>query len=321
MMSDQLLAELLRVADQAATRGLQPPFAIGLSGGADSVALLLACHQARLPVVAFHVNHQLQAPANEWESFCGDLCTSLGVPFTSRRIQVERAGGESLEAVARQYRYEALQDMMVQQGLQVLLTAHHADDQLETVLLQLFRGSGLGGLAGMATWAPWPTGTSDLSLCRPWLNQPKAALLAFLREHQQAFIEDPSNTDTRYRRNYLRQTVIPGLREAFPQLDASVEKLSRQVSHLRQEWREEAELFFNQHCDELGRLNGKAWRLLEPQQRQRILHQWLKNNGVRLDERKTLELDEQLMRERGGVRRVASTVAVGVKQGWFEVLH
>ncbi len=315
------LPALVRDVAQHAGKG---SVAVGLSGGVDSMALLLACHQAQLPCIVIHINHQLQRQAAQWVQFCADVCARLGMQFESRCVTVIRPGGDSLEACARIERYLAIAQVMQTRGCRLLLTAHHADDQLETVLIQLFRGSGMAGLAGMAAVGKWPSipainagEYADLQIARPFLTVPKQALVDFVRDQGHTHIEDPSNADGSYRRNFLRNDIIPKLREAFPQIDPSIQRLARQVGTLKNEWAQEAEWHLGQLCRADGALDGKAWRLLNEPVRRRILRAWLARYGIGVDERQTIELEAQLLSQRGGLRRVSAHAAVLVKSSWF----
>lgn len=205
------------------------PLAVALSGGADSTALLLACAE-RWPgqVEALHVHHGLQAAADEFERHCVALCARVGVPLKVRRVDARHASGESPEAVAREYRYEAL-DALVSSGslTQTVLVAQHADDQVETILLALSRGAGLRGLAAMP--ARWMRG--DVAYARPLLEVPGEAIRAWLRLRGETWVEDPTNASERYTRNRIRARLLPVLEAAFPQFRTT---FSRSAAHAAQ---------------------------------------------------------------------------------------
>ena len=208
--------------------GLPGPLGVACSGGADSVALLLAAHR-RWPgqVVALHVNHGLQAAAADFERFVGDLCTRLGVPLGLHSVVAAHRLGESPEDAARQARYRGLADMAKAQGLSHVLLAQHADDQAETVLLALSRGAGVSGLAGM----PVEMDRHGMRFVRPWLSQRGADLRSWLQGQGQTWCEDPSNQDARYTRNRLRHVMLPGLDAQFPGFVACV---ARSAAHCAQ---------------------------------------------------------------------------------------
>lgn len=189
-------------------------FCVALSGGMDSVALLHFLHhtlKTSEPIVALHVNHHLQADADSWQTFCEDLCQGWHIPLEVISIQVAQRAGDSLEANARAARYEALFSRL--SAGDVLLTAHHADDQAETVLLQLLRGAGSKGLAAMPVQIENQLGIIHY---RPFLGVTRTAIEAYVQENQLTHINDLSNENIAFDRNYLRQQVIPLLRQRWP---------------------------------------------------------------------------------------------------------
>ncbi|WP_430869744.1 tRNA lysidine(34) synthetase TilS, partial [Cupriavidus basilensis] len=209
--------------------------AVALSGGRDSVALLHALRAAvassslPLRVVGLHVHHGLQAQADEWDVFCASLCRDWQLPFYSRRVTVSQQHGEGLEAAARRARYAALEAMCDEAGAELLLFAHHLDDQVETVLLRLFRGSGLAGLGGMPRLRRLGA-RQQIVLLRPWLDVARDDIDAYCVAHALAWIDDPSNDDPRFARNALRGQ-MPALVAAFPALRANV---AQAAAHLAQ---------------------------------------------------------------------------------------
>ena len=194
------------------------PLAVALSGGADSTALLLACAR-RWPgqVVAVHVHHGLQAAADLFERHCVSLCAALDVPLIVRRIDARHGPGESPEEVARTLRYRELDAAVRADDGTVaypsVALAQHADDQVETLLLALSRGTGVAGLAAMP--ARWQRG--DVQYARPLLDVPAAAIRDWLRARGATWVEDPSNASDRYTRNRIRAQVLPALEAALPQ--------------------------------------------------------------------------------------------------------
>lgn len=224
--------------------------AIALSGGLDSSALLHLAHawaRTATPAVppgpaassspapvaprlyAFHVHHGLSPNADAWLAHCERECAALGITFASRRITLaDKSAGT--EAAARKQRYAALGALCREHGITLLLTAHHQDDQAETILLQLLRGSGPAGLSGMdaANRAPGLLGSEDILLARPLLTAGRAEMEAYVREHAIAHIEDESNADQRYARNALRHSVMPQLERAFPGYQ---ERFARSARH------------------------------------------------------------------------------------------
>ncbi|MFC0254024.1 tRNA lysidine(34) synthetase TilS [Massilia consociata] len=218
-------------------RTQHPPtsVAIACSGGLDSMVLLHLAHAwaagQGVALHAFHVHHGLSPNANAWLAHVGEACARLGIGFDHRRVDVQ-PGKTGIEAEARKQRYAALGDMCRAHGVPLLLTAHHLDDQAETVLLQLLRGSGPAGLSGMDTSnrAPGLLGDPDLVMARPLLSLSRAALEACAREVGLAWVEDESNSDPRYARNALRHQVMPALAAAFPGFQ---QRLARGAAHVQ----------------------------------------------------------------------------------------
>jgi tRNA(Ile)-lysidine synthase len=209
----------------------KPGIAVALSGGLDSMVLLRLAHaHARahgFHLHAFHVHHGLSPNADAWRDHCAAAAADLGIPFDWRAVAVAK-GKSGIEAAARKQRYAALGDMCRAHGADVLLTAHHLDDQAETVLLQLLRGSGPAGLSGMdaANRAPGLLGDERLLIARPLLGVARADLEALAREEGIRWVEDESNSDPRYARNALRHQVMPALAAAFPGFQQRVARSS-----------------------------------------------------------------------------------------------
>ncbi|MDX1380756.1 MAG: tRNA lysidine(34) synthetase TilS, partial [Xanthomonadales bacterium] len=202
---------------------------VALSGGTDSTALLHACTSLRdaldAPLAAVHVNHGLYPDADAWQARVVSLCERLDVPLECQRVHVDRGAGGGPEARARDARYAAFEGLLDKD--EVLLLAHHADDQAETVLLHLLRGSGVDGLAGMPETRPLGAGR----LARPLLGVRRAALEAYLRVHEMGWIEDPANDDRRMDRNWLRGELLPLLEARFP---GAAARLARSARHCRE---------------------------------------------------------------------------------------
>ncbi len=211
---------------------------VALSGGLDSVLLLHSA--ARVfgrtgNLTAIHVNHQLQPNASKTEDFCKRLCQSLEVPCQTIRVEVnastpsDTAGSGGLEEAAREARYRAFESCLGEGDL--LLMAHHGDDQAETVLFRLIRGTGVAGLSGM----PVSRALGKGALYRPFLGVSRQNLEAWAKEQGIDWIEGPSNRDQRFDRNFLRQSIIPALRERWP-------SLNRRLASTASACRESAEL-------------------------------------------------------------------------------
>jgi tRNA(Ile)-lysidine synthase len=221
---------LARVKAVDAAYGSQAILAVAYSGGADSTALLVET-QKQYPkqTIAFHVHHGLQAAADDFVRHCQAFCDALKVPLHVAYVDAKHASGESPEDAARGARYKALVELAKSNGVvgtggKVLL-AQHADDQVETLLLALSRGAGLGGLSAM----PAQFERGGVQFERPMLNQKAADIRAKLKEGGTAFIEDPTNVDKAFTRNKIRLDLLPALQTAFPQYR---ETFSRSISHI-----------------------------------------------------------------------------------------
>lgn len=182
---------------------------VGLSGGVDSVVLLDLVSQIKnVPVSAVHVNHQLHPRSDEYESFCIALGKKYQLGVHCQRVAVSEQG--SLEARAREARYDVFEQHLVQGDL--LLLAHHADDQVETVLFRLFRGGRVPGLEGM----PVTRAIGKALLHRPLLGVLRADIEKYARERKLVWCEDPTNADVDADRNYIRHKVMPVIDDRFP---------------------------------------------------------------------------------------------------------
>lgn len=218
-LSKRLLSRLSPWRDAAGWR-------IAFSGGLDSTVLLhlladLSRHQRFPPLSAIHIHHGLQAVAASWPGHCRQMCQILGVPLQVVDVQVRAEA--SLEQAARNARYAAF-DEALQVG-EVLLTAQHCDDQAETLLFRLLRGAGVRGLAAMPSRRVLGKG----HLVRPLLDESRALLEAYAHEQGLSWIEDPSNKDSRFSRNYLRSHVLPMMIARWPQ---AVSSMTRSAAHL-----------------------------------------------------------------------------------------
>ncbi|MEO9333080.1 tRNA lysidine(34) synthetase TilS [Ectopseudomonas guguanensis] len=216
-----------------------PAWRIAFSGGLDSSVLLhlLAAWARReeLPTLsAIHIHHGLQSAADAWPEHCAKLCARLGIPLDIVRVQV--APGASLEQAARRARYAAFAERLG--SGEVLLGAQHRDDQAETLLFRLLRGAGVRGLAAMPASRSLGRGT----LLRPLLGCSRAELQAYAQNHGLAWVEDPSNVDERFSRNFLRRQVMPLLAERWPQVTASLARSAGHLSEAQQLLEELAEM-------------------------------------------------------------------------------
>ena len=251
---------------------------VAFSGGVDSTALLAALAPLARPplrVRAVHIDHGLQKSSRAWSRHCASLACGLGVPLTLRRARMRPPRGASLEAAAREARYRLLGELL--QPGEALLTAHHQDDQLETVLLQLLRGAGVAGLAAMPPRAPFARGL----LLRPLLPLHHDELLAWVRRKGLRWVEDDSNADLSRDRNYLRAQVLPLLRARWPAAAASVARSARHAAEAQQ-------LLAALGSADAARascgaqLSVAALRTLPPERRRNALRAWIAAAGCRV---------------------------------------
>jgi len=199
---------------------------VAFSGGMDSQVLLHAL--ATLPppapaLAALHLDHALQPASADWAARCRTVCRGLGVEFLTHRLDsLDGDGGTEAAARAARYRWFA----QVMEPSDVIVTAHHLDDQAETLLYNLCRGAGPRGLSAMPRERPFATG----SLARPLIDLPRRALAEYAREHGLEWIDDPSNLDTGFDRNYLRRRVMPAIVERWPNAAGSFRRAAVNIA-------------------------------------------------------------------------------------------
>jgi len=260
----------------AALQALQVdlPVGIAFSGGADSTALLHAA-AATWPgqVRALHVHHGLQAAADAFARHCRAVCEDLGLPLEQLRVDARHRGGESPEDAARRARYAALAAAARRLGLQHVLLAQHADDQVETLLLALSRGAGLPGLSGM----PVRFEREGVAFERPLLALPGPALRQWLTGQGLPWMEDPTNTDTRRTRNRIRHLLLPALAEAFPQFRQTFARSARHAAQAQP-------LLAALAQQDLNVMGGEPsigpLRALERDRQANVLRHWLRSLGA-----------------------------------------
>lgn len=254
--------------------------AVAASGGRDSTALLHATARAArkfgLEVHALHVHHGLLAQADAWVEHLRLQCQRwrrAGYPvlFRATRLQGRPLSGDSVEAWARRERYRALASMARALGIEVVMLAHHRRDQAETLLLQALRGAGAAGMAAM----PAAAERDGIQWLRPWLEQPRSAIDAYMRRYHLSFVDDDSNADERFARNRLRRSVWPALEAAFPDAESTLATAARRVHEAGTCAAELAALDRPDCVDAHGRLRLRSWLHLSPARRANLLRRWL----------------------------------------------
>jgi tRNA(Ile)-lysidine synthase len=251
---------------------------VALSGGLDSTVLLHAmsvlARAGNFSLRALHVDHGLQATSRDWAEGCGRFCAELGIPLTVLRLGLAPRPGESVEAAARDARYAAIAGELSRS--ERLLTAHHGDDQLETVLIQLMRGAGVAGLAAMPARTRCGTGWQ----LRPLLAFKRATIRAYAVQHGLGWLEDPMNAALRFDRAWLRARVLPAIRERWPAAAATV---TRSAAHLAAASRlldAQATADAAAMLDD-GRLSLAALSGFDGDRQANLLRWWLRHAGMR----------------------------------------
>lgn len=210
--------------------------ALAFSGGLDSTVLLslLKTYQQKFPleIYAFYVNHGISKNSDQWQSHCQLTAAQANVAFDSRKLELNLEQYGSVEAIARDARYRALGEMCHQHNVALLLTAHHSDDQVETSLMNLFGGAGIFGMAGMES-VKFDFGllrNASVTLLRPLINFSRKELANYLNQVQWVYIEDESNQDLKYRRNLLRNKLIPQIEQELP---GAMNRITRSIAHMQ----------------------------------------------------------------------------------------
>jgi tRNA(Ile)-lysidine synthase len=259
---------------------------VALSGGVDSVVLLdvvaRAARQLRCRVSALHVNHQLSPNARRWEAFCRRLCRARSIPFRSARVKVRR--GDSIEAAARSARYA----VFAREDCEFIVLAHHRDDQVETLLLQLLRGAGVKGLAAMPAVRKADGRRQKVEILRPFLDATREDILQYARTRKLRWIEDESNQDIYFHRNFLRHEVLPVIARRFPAYRTTLARAAGHFADAAQVLDETAAR------DAAGQLSGgslaiAALRRLTPARARNLLRFFLAGQGVTLPNAERLE--------------------------------
>ena len=266
---------------------------LGLSGGLDSVVLLhllaqLAPRQ-NWQLSALHIHHGISPNASEWADFCVELCAQFGVPCQVEQVDLSPLRELGVEAAARQLRHAALN----RQAVDFVALAHHQDDQAETLLLQLLRGAGVRGAAAMPAIK---SRTNLPTLLRPLLTSTRAELLAYAQQHSLRWIEDESNADVFYPRNFLRHRVLPVLAERFPAYRTT---LARSAQHFASASKLLDDLAAEDASGAMvgGRLQVAALQTLSEARGKNLLRHYILSQGAPLPDSTRLQEMWQQLRE------------------------
>ena len=258
----------------------RPVVCLAYSGGLDSAVLLdILANEHRIgafDLSAIHVHHGLSPNADRWAAHCESVCRTLGIAIRVVRVRVDRVAGRSVEELAREARYRAFAGF----AADAIALAHHANDQAETILLQLLRGAGPKGIAAMAPLGAAKPRADLPQLWRPLLGATRADLAAYARRWQLRWVEDESNQDPGFRRNFLRHRVFPVLDQSFPK---SVHLLARAAA-LQAETVDLLDEVADADLASLacaGGLDCKALLALSPARQANALRRWIARAGLR----------------------------------------
>ena len=258
---------------------------VAYSGGLDSHVLLhLASQFPDCEIRAMHVHHGLQKVADTWVGHCQQVCDVLKVPLFVEFLELNISKGQSVEEVARNARYKVLKNALQQDEL--LLTAHHQNDQAETLLLQLFRGAGVQGLAAMPKMSILDSGQH----ARPLLDKTRECLERYAKANKLMFIEDPSNQDTTFNRNFLRNKVTPLLRARWPSIDKTISRSATIQAETKQILNEVAEQDLRLLCaKQLNQLSLSKLEALTLLRQKLVIRYWISVNGFQSPSEKKLK--------------------------------
>jgi len=275
--------------------------AVALSGGTDSVALALVaarvCAQRGQALYFFHIHHGLMSEADAWAKHSGELARALEVPLFVRHVKVDLAQGLGTEASAREARYQALATLAQEHQVAALLLAHHQQDQAETVLLRLLRGTGVLGLSAMHD----DVERQGMRLLRPWLDIERAELVAIAKQFADRTgwqaVQDPSNNDPQFKRGAFRTELVPVLEKHWPAWRQTLARHARQAAEVTEILDEVAALDWltlEPNTSDLS-FSLKAWRALSPARQALVLRYWLEQQQVAMPgERRLADLMRQL---------------------------
>ena len=262
---------------------------IAYSGGLDSHVLLHLVSSLRnnnpgLTIQAVHVNHQLSPKSDQWALHCQKICDDLKIPVFIEKITLNLKPGDSVEEEARRVRYDALKKYI--QKDRVLFTAHNLNDQAETFLLQALRGAGPKGLSAM----PLKKKFGESFLIRPLLSFSRDELEHYARENQLQWIEDDSNVDPRFRRNFLRHEIFPLLKKQCPAVMQNFSRSARMCAEhekIMAEWMQND--FEKIKTDDVSKIDLKKLRTFSSEKQRLLLREWFAQNHFRMPNEKHLK--------------------------------
>jgi len=306
-------SDLIAHLKQALARIVSPGqrLSLGLSGGIDSLVLLDILAQLRetlgFHLSAIHINHQISPNASAWARFCQEQCAGRGIALNVVTVDLLGRRQLGLEAAARAARYHAFD----QQQADFIVLAHHLDDQVETLLLQMLRGAGVKGLSAMPQNSDKRSSTKP-SLLRPLLGIPRSTIETYARNRSLQWVEDESNTDISYGRNFLRHEIFPKLETHFPAYRKTLFRVSRNLSESAQLQDELAQLDAQSVLLQ-GKLDAAKLAGLGVLRAKNLMRYYLVQHEITMPSAQRLE---EIVRQLGGAAEDAS---VHIKIGEFEI--
>ena len=290
--SEVILSEIINSFSNCFKNLDKKPFdiSVALSGGVDSIVLLHALSQIqkqlKLKLSAIHIHHDLSPNADDWLTFCYKECKKLNIPIKSKKINIKQDLPMGIEAAARKSRYQVLE--IYRKG--ILALGHHQNDQAETLMLQLFRGSGLNGLAAM------PTFDRERFIWRPLLRINREIIEDYAKENDLVFIEDESNNNLQFERNFLRKEILPLIKSRYPDIINTISRSSENIAEglnlHKAIAKEDANLYFSKNKD---RLSLSMLKVLEKERIVNLIRWWLDVNKQMMPSKKTMsELYKQI---------------------------
>ena len=279
-----LLSDIEKQLKQTSAQG----FLIALSGGLDSTVLLSLfaklrqklAHLAHLSLRAIHIHHGLSQNADNWAKHCQDLCVQFQIPLIIERVQVDKTNG--IEAGAREARYQAIKKHL--QTQEMLVTAHHLNDQTETFLLALKRGSGLQGLGAMQQQSV----LFGMPILRPLLGFNRSQLEDYAQKEKLNWITDESNKDNRFDRNFLRNEILPELRERWAYFDLAVQRSAQHCFEQQQLINDLLSEAFAEHCQIKNQFKLYQFRKYSLAKQTALLRMWFVENQLEMPSKRQL---------------------------------
>lgn len=285
----------------------------GISGGPDSIFLLHFLGQIKNKVIVAHLNHMLRKESDAEEKFVREVSKKFGqnLIFHSQKTDISKLSQKTkkgLEESGRHTRYEFFHKLAKKHHAKYILTAHHADDNLETIILNFARGAGLQGLSGMPEM--------ENQLFRPLLSISKKQILAFLKFHKISFKIDKSNRDIKFKRNYIRHKIIPSLEKINPSLTETVTKNAEEIRSLNQYLKELAQNWLGKNSISINKLNAKFFRQQHPSLQKMILFETHKNitgNTLNIENIHLNEVVEMINKNLGNKKKKLGLLTVEIK--------